>query len=190
MSPASCRLLQAGSLAEGLVIRQQPRLEQFRGPDEPRIDGKVGVTAGFMNGEVQFPRLLQLVQNVEPAAAAFPLNWVARISQVLQFSKDKARHDQGPAEKPGGTEVGDPAINNNIGVDDEGLALSRFAREPHVRNDQRELVPVASHGEHHPKVTERAINDEARRPLDGVALVTENVGGQEQTGEEQTKQKA
>ena len=76
------------------------------------------------------------------------------------------------------------------GLDLNGLALGRFAREPHIGNDQRELVAVASHGEHHPKVTERAINDEARRPLDGVALVTENVGGQEQTGEEQTKQKA
>src|SRR5438045_4976494 len=114
-------LLQTRDLAERLVVRQQSRLEELRGPYQSCVDGKIGVTRRVVNGQVEFAGLLQLIQNVEAAPAALAFYLVARIGQGLQFAQNKTRNDQGAAEKPRADEIGDPAIDDDVGIDDERL---------------------------------------------------------------------
>ena len=70
-------LLQTRDLAEGLVVGEEPSLQQFRDSNQPRIDGKIGVARRVVNGQIKLARLLELIQNVEAAPAALALYRVA-----------------------------------------------------------------------------------------------------------------
>src|SRR5207248_328569 len=116
-----------------------------------------------------------LVQNVEAAPAALALERVARIRQGLQFAQNKARDDERAAQKSCRAKIGNAAIDDDVCIYDDRLALRRLARETDIRNDEREFIAVAPHRQHHPEITEGAIDDEPRRPLGRLALVAQNV---------------
>ena len=89
----------------------------------------------------------------------------------LQFAQNKTRHDQRATEKSGRTKVGNSSIDDHVGVDDQRFMLGRLASEAHIGNDERELVPVAPHREHHPEVTKSAVNNSTDRPLNRFRLI-------------------
>ena len=65
---------------------------------------------------------LHSVQNVQPPPAPRPLHGVGGIGNVLQLVENKARHDQVALQKTGVRNVGDPAVNDDAGVDDANIA--------------------------------------------------------------------
>ena len=117
-----------------------------------------------MDGQFDFARALKLIQ-FEAAPAALAFDRIARIRQGLQFAENKSRHNQRPAEKTGRAKIGDAAIDNHIGVDDERLALRRFAGEADIRNDEGEFIAAAAHGQHHAEISESGNKQSAARPI-------------------------
>src|ERR1700750_3021779 len=130
-------------------------------------------------------RFLELVQNIEAAPAPVAFNRVSRIRQGLQFAEDKPRDDQGPAQEPGRDEIADAPVDDDIRVDYKRLVPRRLPGETHIWNDEGELASVAPPCQHHPEIAERAIDHDPRRPLYGVALVTQNIGSREEVREKQ-----
>jgi hypothetical protein len=106
----------------------------------------------------------------------------------LQFTENKARNDQRAAEKAGCAKIRDAAIDDNVCVDYKRLVLCRLACEPHIGNDERELIPIAAHREHHAEVAEGAINHEPRRPLHQLRLKAQHLGCHQQVCEEEPEQ--
>ena len=60
------------------------------------------------------------------------------------------------AEKSGGAKIGDAAIDDDVGVDDQRFVLGGLARETDIRNDEREFIAIAAHRQHHSEITKDA----------------------------------
>ena len=65
---------------------------------------------------------LHAVQNVQTPSSPRPFHGVRGIGNVLQLVQNEARHDQIALQKSGVRNVGDPAVNDDAGVDDANVA--------------------------------------------------------------------
>ena len=68
--------------------------------------------------------------------------------------------------------------------------LGCFAGEADVGNDERKLVAVAAHRQHHAEISEGGVNNQARGPLRRFRLIVQNIRGHQQVREEQAEQQA
>jgi hypothetical protein len=66
--------------------------------------------------------------------------------------------------------------------------LGRLTREADVRNDERELVAVAPHRQHHAEITEGAVDGESHRPLRRLGLIAQDFGSDQEIREKQAEQ--
>ena len=108
-----------------------------------RTSGKVDVG----DHDVDAGHLLDLLQDVEPAAAAVAFQRVGGIGDELQLLQHELRDDERAVEKAGLADVGDAAVDDDAGVED-AVALLR----PGVAEERREpggLQPLPLARAHH-----------------------------------------
>jgi hypothetical protein len=86
--------------------------------------------------------LLELVENIEAAPAAPAPHGVRRIGNVLELSEDEARDQQRAGHEAGLADVGDPAVDDAAGVDDDRVA---FAGGPGVVGVPSAALTLAAH---------------------------------------------
>ena len=74
--------------------------------------------------DVDARHLLDLLEDVEPAAAAVALHRVGGVGDELQLLQHELRDHERAVEKPGLAHVGDAAVDDHAGVEDP-VALLR-----------------------------------------------------------------
>jgi hypothetical protein len=67
--------------------------------------------------DVDIAHLLNFIENIEAAASPRPLQGVGGVGNVLQLVKDEMRHEERALEKSRFAEVGDPAVDDDAGVE-------------------------------------------------------------------------
>ena len=82
-------LLQTRHLAESDIVREQPRLQQFRHAHEARVRLEVGVINGIVDRQFHFAGALELVQNLKAAPA--PEFVARRIALLVRQTHPPAR---------------------------------------------------------------------------------------------------
>src|SRR5262249_47909962 len=132
---------QLRDLVQVEIVGDDLALERARELDQFQIDfadvGKVEIG----DRDLDAGHLLDLLQDVETAAAAVALHRVGGIGDELQLLQDELRDDQRAVDEPGLADVGDAAVDDHARVEDLVAALrsgcSEQAREP------RRLAPLA-----------------------------------------------
>ena len=111
-------LVQVEVVGDNLPLQGASKLNQLQ------IDfanlGEVDVR----DGDVHAGHLLDLLQDVEAAAAAVALQRVGGIGDQLQLLEDELRDHERAIEKAGLADVGDAAVDDDAGVED-AIALLR-----------------------------------------------------------------
>ena len=102
-----------------------------------RTSGKVDVG----DHDVDAGHLLDLLQDVEAAAAAVALQRVGRVGDELQFLQHELRDDQRAVEEAGLADVGDAAVDDDAGVEDLVAPLRAGGAEQ--ADEARRLEPLA-----------------------------------------------
>ena len=118
-TPRSCAtLFRLKSLVTIFPWSVRPSSISFRSTS--RIFGKVDVG----DRDVDAGHLLDLLEDVEAAAAAVALERVGRIGDELQLLQHELRDHERAVEKPGLADIGDPAVDDDAGIED-AVALLR-----------------------------------------------------------------
>ena len=85
--------------------------------------------------------LLDLLQDVQAAAAAVALQRVGGVGHLLQLAQHELRHHQRAVQEAGLADVGDAAVDDHGGVEDLVLVQARGVAEG--GDDARRLEPLA-----------------------------------------------
>ena len=85
-------------------------------------------------------RLLEPVEDVEPAAAAVAAELVGAVGDPLQLLEHEPRHDQRLVDDPRLGHVGDPAVDDDRGVEHQRPCPLDLLGELHVGDDEPEVV--------------------------------------------------
>ena len=85
-------------------------------------------------------RLLEPVEDVEPAAAAVPAQLVGAVGDALQLLEHEPRDDHRLVDHPGLGDVGDPAVDDDRGVQDQRPRTLDLLGELDVGDDEPEVV--------------------------------------------------
>ncbi len=91
--------------------------------------------------------LLDLLQDVEAAAAAVALQRVRRVGHLLQLAEDELRRHQRAVQEPGLADVGDAPVDDHRGVEDLVVVQPRGVAEG--GDHPRGLEPLALGGPDH-----------------------------------------
>ena len=84
--------------------------------------------------------LAQLLQHVQPAAAATAPRPIGTVGDVLQFGQDEAGHDQLAVEDFCLDHVGDSSVDHHARIQDKGLQPLHFLGKFHIGNNETKIV--------------------------------------------------
>ena len=90
--------------------------------------------------DVDAGHLLDLLQDVEAAAAAVALQRIGRVGDELQLLQHELRNDQRAVEEAGLADVGDAAVDDDAGVEDPVAPLRSGVAEQ--ADQPRRLQPL------------------------------------------------
>src|SRR5436190_3761834 len=144
-------LVQVEVVGDDLSLERAPELDQLQ------VDlahfGKVDVG----DGDVDAGHLLDLLEDVEAAAAAVALQRVGGIGDQLQLLEHELRDHERAVEKAGLAHVGDAAVDDDAGVENavallgpgvaeqadearrfQPLPLARAHHDPEIREDEQD----------------------------------------------------
>ena len=124
----TCDAAQLRDLVEVEVVGDDLSCQRARQLDQLEIDfldvGKIDVG----DDHVHAGHLLDLLQDVEAAAAAIALHRVRRVGDELQFLQHELRNDQRAVHEAGLAEIGDAAVDDDRRVENLVVALGPAAR--------------------------------------------------------------
>src|SRR5204862_4223674 len=109
---------QLRDLVEIEVVGDDLPLQRARELDQLQIDFADVREVDVGDHHLDARHLLNLLQNVEAAAAAVALHRVARIGDELQFLQHELRNHERAVDKPGFADVGDAPVDDDAGVED------------------------------------------------------------------------
>ena len=112
------------------------------------------------------------VEHFKAAPAAGALDVVGGVGDLLQFQQHEARHDDQAFDEMRLNQVGDASVNDDAGVEQQKVVRLVLRREADVGDDERKILLVAAHGQHHADVAEaqeQAEPDELARFAVGVS---------------------
>ena len=84
--------------------------------------------------------VLHPLEHVQPAPAAVPLQLVRAVGDRLQLLQHEARHDQLGVDEPRITDIGNPAVDDDAGVQDQRPAALDLLGKFDVGDDEAKLV--------------------------------------------------
>ena len=146
--------LQLGDFPQVVVVGEEFRAEHFGQAHELGIDFLFVGEIGLVNFDIELRRALEAAQHLQAAASARLADGIVGIGDQLQFAEHKARHDDDALDKIGLDQVGDPAVDDDAGVEHEEVLRPILRRETDVGNDEREILLVAAHREDDADVAE------------------------------------
>ena len=153
-TPRSCAtLLRLKSLVTILPWSVRPSSISLRSTS--RVSGKVDVG----DHDVDAGHLLDLLKDVEPAAAAVALQRVGGVGDELQLLEHELRDHERAVEEAGLADVGDAAVDDHAGVED-AIALLRAGVAEEADQPLR-LEPLPLPGAHHDAEIREDEQDEA-----------------------------
>ena len=130
----SCRLtqlifLQFGDLGEVVIVGEKPGVEVARQADEFGVHflflGKIAVVDADLDAGVA----LDAVEHFQSAPAAGALDGIGGIGDLLDFPEHKPRHDDQALEEMGFNQIGDPAVNDDAGIEQQQVVRLVLAGE-------------------------------------------------------------
>ena len=125
-TPRSCAFVQVEVVGHDLPVQRARQLDQLvHLADVGEIDVR--------HGDVDAAHLLDLLEDIETAAAAVALHGVRRIGDELQFLQDELRDDQRAVEKAGLADVGDAAVDDHARIEDPVVLLRAVSRNSAAR---------------------------------------------------------
>ena len=107
---------------------------------------------------------LNPIQDVETAAPPRALDRVAGISDLLQFFEHKTRNNQDSFDEVCFEQISDAAINDHARIEQQQVIGFVLLGKTDVRNDQRKILFVASHGEDDSDIAETQKERQADEP--------------------------
>ena len=114
--------LEPGDLVQVVVVGDDLAAEVLgqdtRRWSTSRIAGELG-DLGVVDLDLDAGRLLEPVEDVQPAAAAVPAELVGAVGDPLQLLEDEPGDDQRLVDDAGLGDVGDPAVDDDRGVEDQ-----------------------------------------------------------------------
>ena len=141
---------------------------------------EIGV--GHLN--IHTGHLLNLLQNIEAAAAAVALHRIGRVGDELQLLQHELRDDERPVHESGLADVRDPAVDDDAGV--EHLVSPARARRAEDADEVFRLEPLTLAGAHHEAKVRKREQDEAVKEDDAVVAeigpvhrVAQHLGGRQ-----------
>ena len=146
--------LQLGDLGEVVVVGEKPGVEVARQADEFGVHvlfvGKITV----MNADFNTGVALNAVEHFESAPAAGALDGIGGIGNLLNFFEHEPRHDNQALQKMGFNQISDATVNDDAGIEQQQIVCLALLAKTHVRNDEREILLVAAHGENDADIAE------------------------------------
>ena len=134
--------MQLGDLVQVKVAGDDLPLQVLRQQHELQVD-RLSLQLWKVSIEnLQVHRLIgpQAVQNVQTPPTTGPFQLVTAVGDRLQFREGESRQDQLIVKHSGRDEVGDPAIDDDAGVEDQGLEPFDLPNELDVRNQEPKIV--------------------------------------------------
>ena len=95
---------------------------------------------GLVHLQLHLGVVLQPLEDVQPAPAAVALQLVGAVGDALQLLEDEARHDQLGVDEPRITDIGNPAVDDDTGVQHQRPSPLHLLGKLHVGDDEPELV--------------------------------------------------
>ena len=183
-------LLQLGNLGEIVVVGVEPGVEVACQADEFGVHflflGKIAI----VNAHFDVGVALDTIEHFESAAAAGAFDGVTGIGDLLEFSEHKTRHDDQAFEEMGLNQIGDAPINDDAGIEQQQVVRLVLRREPDERNDEREILLVAAHGEDDADVAETEEQAEPDEPAGFFLGIFEQAGTVNEDRDEHAEQEA
>ena len=128
--------------------------------------------------------LLDLLQDVEAAAAAVALHRIRRIGHQLQLLEHELRNHQRAVDEAGLAEIGDAAVDDHRGVENLVVALGPGGAEQ--RHQPRRLEPLALAPADHETEVREDQQDEAVQERDAlIAVIDPEQRGADALGQQQ-----
>ena len=133
---------------------------------------------------------LDAVEDFEATAAAGAFDGVVGIGDLLEFFEDESRDDNEPFEEIAVDEVGDAAIDDDAGIEEEEVVGFIARSKADVRDDEGEVFLVAPHGEHDADVAEAEKEAEADEPAGRIFGVLEQTRTVDEQGDNSAEEEA
>ena len=183
--------LQLGDLAQVVIVGEQFSPQVARQPDELGVHVLLVREIAVMNSHFVARVAPDAIEHLEAVAAARALDRVAGIGHLLQFLQHEPRDDNQALEEIRLDEVGDAAVNDDAGVQQQQILGLVLRREPHVGNNERKILLVAAHGQDDADVTEAQEEAQADDPARGLLLdVLEQAGLVDEQGDDGAQEQA
>ena len=108
----------------------------------------------------------------------------------MQFAEDEAWDNKRAADETGGAKVRNPAIDDDAGVEHKRLMFHCLAGKTDIRDNERELVAIAAHGQHHAEIGEGGVYNQPYYPLRRFGLEAQHFRGCKQIGKNKPEQES
>jgi len=169
--------LELGEFAEVVVVGEKFRAKVARETDEFAVDFGFVREIAIVNFDFVGGVFLDAAENLKAAASAGAFDGIFGIGDLLEFFQDEAGHNNDAFEEIGFDEVGNAAVDDDAGIEQEEVVGFVLFCEADVRDDEGEIFFVAAHGEDDADVTETEEEAEADEPAGGfVGLKFEETG--------------
>ena len=183
--------LEFGEFAEVVIVGEKFCAQVAREADEFAVHFSLIREVAVVNFDFIGGAFLDTAEYFETAASTSALNGVLGVGDLLEFFQDKARDDDDAFEEIGFDEVGDAAIDDDTGIEQEKIVGFILFCEPNVRDDEREIFLVAAHGKDDADVTEAQEEAEANEPAGGfVRFEFEETGAVDEQGDDAAQKQA
>ncbi len=146
--------LEFGHFAQVVVVGVELGAQGAGEADELGVDFGFLREIGLVDFEFVAFVLAQAGEHLQAAASAGADDGVVGIGDFLQFVEDESGDDERALDEIGFEKVGDAAVNNNAGVEEEEVFGLGLGGEADVGDDEGEILLVAAHGQDHAEVAE------------------------------------
>lgn len=183
--------LEFGEFAEIVIVGEKFRAEVAGEADEFAVHFGFVREIAVVDSDFVGGAFLDAAEDFQAAASASAFDGIFGVSDLLQFFQDEAGDDDDAFEEIGFDEVGDAAIDDDAGVEQEEVVGFVLFGEADVGDDEGEIFLVAAHGQDDADVTEAEKEAEANEPAGGfVGLEFKQAGAVDEERDDAAQQQA
>ena len=183
--------LEFGELAEVVVVGEKFCAEVARKADEFAVDFGLVREIAVVDFDFVGRVFLDAAEDFKATTSAGAFDRIFGVGDLLQFFEDEAGDDDDAFEEVRLDEVGDAAVNDDAGIEQEEIVRFVLFCEADVGNDKREIFFVAAHGQDDADVTEAQEKAEADKPAGSlIGFEFEKAGAIDQESDDGSQQQS
>src|ERR1019366_1122991 len=184
-------LLQLGDIAPVVVVGIELGTQVTRQAHQLRINFRFFREVAIVDLDFIARVALDAIEHLQTAAAPGALNGVVGIGDLLELLQHKAWHDDQPLDKIRLDQVGNAAIHDDAGIEQQEIVRFVLGREADIGDDEGEVLFVAAHGEDDADVAEAEEEAEANQPAGRLFLdVFEEAGAVDEESDDRAQEQA